>query len=46
MWGLCRSWASFGVGRGEFPLNLKSGESIRVRHACRERERERDAFAR
>lgn len=27
MWGVCRSWAAFGVGGGEFLLSLKSKES-------------------
>lgn len=44
--GLYRSWVSFWVGGGEFPLNLKSEESIRVRRAypahTEERDRERE----
>ena len=52
MWVLCRSWASSGVGGGEFPLNLKSGvnqsemclgrETERERQRKGERERERE----
>ena len=45
MWRVCRSWAAFRVGGGEFPLSLKSKESrdVLTQHS---EEEERTSFPR